>query len=64
MTDNSADMNWPTIVYKPIDEFNTEGLVGMCFPDIFLDGVGDPTITVRQRYITLANAGKKSLNML
>ena len=64
MINNSVDMNWPTIGSQPIDEFNTEGLAGMCFPALFLDGVGDPTITVRQRYITLANAGKKSLNML
>ena len=35
MTDNSADMNWPKKVSQPIDEFNTEGLEGMCFPEIF-----------------------------
>ena len=58
MNINSVDVNWPTIGSQPIDEFNTEGLAGMCFPALFLDGVGDPTITVRQRYIALANAGE------
>ena len=29
MINNLADMNWPTIGYQPIDEFNTEGLAGM-----------------------------------
>ena len=35
MINNLADMNWPTIGYQPIDEFNTEGLAGMWYPDFF-----------------------------
>ena len=39
-------LNWPTIGSQPIDEFNTEGLASMCFTELFLDGKGDPTMTV------------------
>ena len=57
MTDNLADMNWPTIGSQPIDKFNTERLSIMWFPEIFY-GVNDISITLWQRGVTMSNTGK------
>jgi len=41
-----------------MNECKTERIMAMCFPENFLNGDGDPTNTVRQRDVTLANIGK------
>ena len=35
---------WPS-QGEPVNEYRTEGLASMCYPWLFPDGVGDPTVT-------------------
>ena len=57
---NNVDghLSWPSIGSQPLNEFNTEGLAAMCFPELFLNGKGDPTVTNRLKDVTLAGAAK------
>jgi len=51
-------LSWPSIGWQPLDELNMEGLATMCFPELFLDAKGDPTITTRLCDVSLAHAAK------
>ena len=46
------------VLGNPMNEFTTQGLFTMAFPDLFLDGKGDPTTVSRMKEVTLAEAGK------
>jgi hypothetical protein len=55
---NQNNINWPSVGSEPLNEFTTDNLMVMCFPEMFLDGKGDPTSKVRLRDVTIANAAK------
>ena len=46
---------WPHVHSQPINEFKTNSLAGMCFPELFLNRSGDPTNVVRNIEISEAN---------
>ena len=50
-----AKINWPTSNGEPINEFEYEGLCSLAFPQLFPDGVGDPTIRARLYNVTETN---------
>ena len=52
------ETNWPQVGSQPLNEFTTENLMVMCFPELFMDGKGDPTNKVRLRDVTIPNAAK------
>ena len=58
MAGDCGPMSWPSIGSQPLSEFNTQGLATMCFPELFLNGKGDPTVTARLRDVSLAAAAK------
>ena len=51
-------MNWTVIGYQPIDEFNFEGLCGMCFLYLFLNSKGDHKNTFIWRDVSIPNREK------
>lgn len=48
---------------RPIDEFNTEGLLAMSFPTLFLTGDGDPTQIDRLRSVGLHEGARHLIKM-
>ena len=54
-----VELSWLQIGSKPLNLYTTKHLTVACFPELFLNGIGDPTTQVRQRDVTIANAGEK-----
>ena len=56
--DEQDRIDWPRVGSQPLNEYTTENLMVMCFPELFLDGKGDPTTKVRFRDVKVADAAK------
>ena len=51
-----SQVQWPTLGSQPINEFDTQHLAAMCFPELFLNGCGDPTNSARLRDVSEKDA--------